>query len=164
MTGELSRIYIGLDPGTGGGLAALTADGKVVHAQRMPETPRDVLDALRFMCPAPERARAVLEFVRSSPQMGVVSAFTFGCGYGGLRMALAAVGIAYEEATPQKWRKALGCSSQRKKFGERDATEAKNVTKAKAQQLFPFAKVTHAVADALLIAEYARRTDQGSLL
>ncbi len=33
----------------------------------------------------------------------------------------------------------------------------KNVTKRKAQELFPEIKVTHAIADALLIGEYARR-------
>jgi hypothetical protein len=33
----------------------------------------------------------------------------------------------------------------------------KNVTKSRAQELFPEVKVTHAIADALLIAEYGRR-------
>jgi hypothetical protein len=34
---------------------------------------------------------------------------------------------------------------------------SKNVTKLRAQQLFPGEKVTHGSADALLIAEYGRR-------
>ncbi len=33
----------------------------------------------------------------------------------------------------------------------------KNVSKRRAQELFPALKVTHAIADALLIAEFARR-------
>ena len=33
----------------------------------------------------------------------------------------------------------------------------KNVTKSRAQELFPELKITHAIADALLIAEYGRR-------
>lgn len=33
----------------------------------------------------------------------------------------------------------------------------KNVTKAAAQRLFPDQKVVHATADAMLLAEYARR-------
>jgi hypothetical protein len=33
----------------------------------------------------------------------------------------------------------------------------KNVTKTRAAQLFPGVKMTHAIADALLIAEYGRR-------
>ena len=35
----------------------------------------------------------------------------------------------------------------------------KNVTKRRAQELFPGARVTHAVADALLLAEYCRRLE-----
>lgn len=153
--------YIGIDPGLGGGIAALSEDGAVFSVERMPPTPRDVLDLLsslngkKMLVPAP---RAVLEFVRSSPQMGVVSAFSFGRGYGGLEMALLAAEIPVDIVTPQKWRNAMGCSRQRKGFGARDATEAKNVTKRRAQELFPSVTVTHSIADALLLAEYCRRT------
>ena len=35
-------------------------------------------------------------------------------------------------------------------------TEWKNILKKKAQQLFPYAKVTLATSDALLICEYGR--------
>jgi hypothetical protein len=79
--------------------------------------------------------------------MGVVSAFTFGNGYGHLEMALTAAGIPFERVRPQAWQKAMGCMSK----GD------KNVTKAKAQELFPHLKITHATADACLIAEYGRR-------
>lgn len=33
----------------------------------------------------------------------------------------------------------------------------KNISKARAQQLFPTAKITHATADALLLAEWRRK-------
>ena len=33
----------------------------------------------------------------------------------------------------------------------------KNVTKRKAQSLFPWVKVTHAIADSMLLAEYCRQ-------
>ena len=86
--------------------------------------------------------------------MGVVSAFTFGRSYGFLRGLLAANGIKREDVTPQKWQAELGCRSK----GD------KNVTKAKAQELWPNEKITHANADAMLIAEYARRmVTQGKL-
>jgi hypothetical protein len=137
-------IYIGLDPGKGGGIAAVDDCGGVVGVVPMPETDQDILDS---MLPyTVTDTRACLEFVRSSPQMGVTSAFTFGRGYGGLRMALAALQIPYTEVLPAKWQQALGCRSK----GD------KNVTKRRAQELFPHVKVTHAVADALLIAEYCR--------
>ncbi len=138
--------FIGIDPGVSGGIAVVHSSGIVEHAGKMPETERDVLDLLHAHSAS---AHAVLEFVRSSPQMGVVSAFTFGRGYGGLRMALLANGISFDEVTPGKWQAAMQCKTK----GD------KNVSKARAQTLFPGVKVTHAIADALLLAEYARRLE-----
>jgi hypothetical protein len=76
--------------------------------------------------------------------MGVKSAFTFGNGFGHLEMALTAAGIPFERVRPQVWQKALGCLTK----GD------KNITKRKAQEMFPGIKVTHATADSLLIAHY----------
>ena len=87
---------------------------------------------------------AYIEQVHSSPQMGVKSAFTFGNGFGHLEMALTAAGIPFTRIRPQVWQKELGCLTK----GD------KNVSKRKAQELFPSMKVTHATADALLIAKY----------
>lgn len=147
-----TQLFIGVDPGQGGGIAVVNAYGRPVAATRMPATDRDILETLSA-ARGTGAARAVLEFVRSSPQMGVVSAFKFGCGYGGLRMALVALGIPLEEVVPRRWQGALSCLSG----GD------KNVTKAKAQELFPEVTVTHAVADALLLAEYCRRLHLGAL-
>lgn len=137
------RHYIGIDPGVAGGLAVLDGEGRVLRVARMPETEQDVLAFLHDW----PYSRAILEFVHSSPQMGVVSAFTFGRAYGGLRMALAACGIPYDEVRPQAWQRTLGCRTR----GD------KNVSKRRAQELFPTMRITHAIADALLLAEYGRR-------
>jgi hypothetical protein len=110
----------------------------------MPETRQDVAN---LILPYTNLAIAYVERVRSSPQMGVTSAFTFGCNYERVVMALVCAGIPYEEVTPQRWQKALGCMTG----GD------KNVSKARAQALFPHLKITHAIADSLLIAEYGRR-------
>jgi hypothetical protein len=136
--------FIGLDPGKCGGIAAVASDGSLVMVEKMPLTERDILDLLAEFTDA----RAVLERVGPSPQMGRVSVWTFGVGYGGLRMALVASRIPFDEVTPSKWQQLLTCRSG----GD------KNVTKRRAQELFPSVKVTHAVADALLLAEYGRRT------
>lgn len=64
-------------------------------------------------------------------------------------MALTAAGIPFDEVSPAVWQKYLGCLTG----GD------KNVTKAKAQQLFPHITVTHAIADAILIGEYLRRKE-----
>ncbi len=138
--------FIGIDPGLSGGIACVTVDGRVEVAAKMPVTERDVLDLLTTYA---LESMAVLEFVRSSPQMGCTSAFTFGRGYGGLRMALVSLAIPFEEATPQKWQAVMQCRTK----GD------KNVSKRRAQELFPNVKVTHAIADALLLAEYCRRLE-----
>ena len=82
---------------------------------------------------------------------------TFARHNGHLEMALLSLGIKTVEVTPQKWQKhyQLGKSS------EFTNTEWKNRLKACAQQLFPREKVTLAVADALLLAEYGRMKEIG---
>lgn len=140
------KLYIGIDPGINGGIAFIPSTG-TAWAHKMPETDRDIFDLLRdSVCMA--EPIAALELVHSSPQMGVKSAFTFGEGYGRLQMAMTALGIPYERVRPAMWQKAMGCMTK----GD------KNVSKRRAQELFPKLKVTHAIADALLIAEYNRRT------
>jgi hypothetical protein len=143
---EYPLLILGADPGKSGGLAVVSLSSDVtVEAHKMPETRNDLIDIIRMY--GNKITRAYVERVRSSPQMGVTSAFTFGCNYERVVMALLCADISVEEITPQKWQKELGCLSG----GD------KNVTKARAQQLFPQLKVTHSIADALLIAEYGRR-------
>jgi Holliday junction resolvasome RuvABC endonuclease subunit len=139
-------LYIGIDPGKAGGIATLRIDGTVMNAIAMPPTERDLFDFLCLVAQAGP-SRAMLERVHSSPQMGVVSAFTFGQGYGALRMVLTALQIPFDEVAPQKWQSAMAAQSG----GD------KNITKRRAQALFPFQKITHSIADALLLAEFARR-------
>ncbi len=143
-----AAIYIGVDPGKGGGIAAVDETGRVITSVKMPETPRDLLELL-WGFDEKSYQHAVIEKVHSSPQMGVASAFTFGKGYGSLLVALTAARIPFDEVQPAG-----------KGFGERDSNAAKNFTKARAQQLFPEVKVTHSLADALLLAEYCRRAQR----
>lgn len=120
----------------------------------MPETDRDLLDLLKSVIFSDDgKAVAVLEQVNAMPKQGVTSSFHFGEGYGKLQMALMAAEIPYEKIRPQKWMKALGCLSG----GD------KNVTKNFAQQLFPAIRVTHNIADGLLIATYCERKHKGTL-
>lgn len=88
------------------------------------------------------------------------AAFKFGQSYGGLRMALVAAGIPFEEVTPQVWQRKMGVTPRRK---DESKTAWKNRLKAKAQQLYPGVKVTLATADALLLVEYCRRRQEGRL-
>lgn len=142
------KAHIGIDPGMSGGISVIVP-GKSVNAYKMPETERDIWDLVHSLAKYSDGdVCAVIERVHSMPKQGVTSSFTFGMGYGGLRMALIAAGVPFREVTPQAWQKALGCLTK----GD------KNVSKAKAQQLFPTIKVTHALADSLLIAQWNVQT------
>jgi hypothetical protein len=140
------KTTLGIDPGTNGGIAWIT--GGKSCAEKMPDTLQDLWELLRDIEISSEgECHAYLEQVHSSPQMGVVSAFTFGNGFGHLEMALTAAGIPFTRVRPQVWQKELGCLTK----GD------KNISKRKAQELFPSMKVTHATADSLLIATYGTR-------
>lgn len=138
------KTTIGIDPGTNGGIAWITDGNPCV--EKMPDTLRDLWELLCEISHESD-CKAYVEQVSSFPEMGVVSAFSFGRGYGNLEMALTAAGIPFERVRPQVWQKALGCMTK----GD------KNITKRKAQELFPSLKITHATADALLIAEYGTK-------
>lgn len=159
-------FYIGIDPGASGGIAIIDDRGVVVETRKMPDTDRDLWDMIhgygmeQFLYGLEGKGkgptRAVLEkvnagvFGKPGQRMGVTSAFTFGIGVGRLRMALIAAGIPFDEVLPMKWQTVMACRSGGNK----------NITKSRAQQLFPRTEVTHAIADALLLAEYGRRTER----
>lgn len=145
---------IGIDPGQSGGIA-IHRLGNPIEAHKMPATDLDLFDLIDGQTPE-TRVLCYVEKVGPTPQMGRSSAFKFGKGYGAISMACVAAGVRVEFVTPQKWQKALGMKSVGGKIGTND-TAKKNRNKAKAQELFPEIKITHAIADALLIAEYGRR-------
>jgi hypothetical protein len=144
--------FIGIDPGVQGGIAVLGDEGEIIAVARMPDSHAGILQF--FKLHAIGARRAGLEYVRSSPQMGVASSFTFGRGYGALEMALTAANIPYYDIHPARWQRALGCLSK----GD------KNATKRAAAARWPSQKITHANADCLLIAEWCRRSTLGPTL
>lgn len=144
-----TTTIIGIDPGKSGGIAWIR-DGKPC-VEKMPETIMDLWQLLAGIWNEDGTCRAYLEQVQPGGlhrgregTMGAKSAFTFGNGFGHLEMALTALAIPFERVTPQKWQGALGCRTG----GD------KNVSKRRAQELFPSIKCTHAISDALLIARY----------
>jgi len=144
-------IWIGIDPGLSGGIAQI--DNGEVSLCKMPETEWDIGQIVsefgrcqQFGSPT----IAYIEKVHSMPDQGVASSFKFGMNYGFLRGLLVAYQIPFEEVSPQKWQKFMNCMTH----GD------KNISKARAQQLYPKLKITHATADALLIAHYCMVTHQ----
>ena len=147
----MSRITIGIDVGASGAIAWIDERGKSC-VEKMPDTLQDLWELVESIAEIKSNwgatpCKAYIEQVSSSPQMGVVSAFSFGRGYGNLEMALTAAGIPFERVRPQVWQKAMGCMTKGNK----------NISKAKAQELYPDKKVIHATADALLIALYGAK-------
>ena len=141
-------IVVGIDPGKSGGMAYIDMRDNSYAAIKMPDTERDIIDELRTLLSIGKPV-VYLEKVHSMPKQGVKSSFTFGQGYGFLRGSILGNEVRLENVRPQTWQKCLGCMSK----GD------KNVTKAKAQELFPDLKITHAIADALLIAEFGKRAE-----
>ena len=143
---ELPELgVIGVDPGRASGCIAYVAGCDAYAWPIKNMTDRQIWDLLERLGKIAQLA--VLERVHSMPKQGVSSAFKFGASYGELKMGLVASGVRFEQVSPQKWQTKLGCRTK----GD------KNVSRMKAEELFPGFKMTHDKADALLIAEYGRR-------
>lgn len=136
---------MGVDPGASGGITIIDPEGHVIDCIKMPDTDADLCQLFRIV--AATIRLAFIEAVHSMPGQGVASSFKFGANYGGLRMALMAHAIPMESVQPRTWQKEMKCLTG----GD------KNVSKRRAQELFPALTITHAIADSLLIAEYGRR-------
>ncbi len=138
--------YIGIDPGVSGGAALLDAGGQHVDAFKFKGmTDHDIAEALLEWAGFGD-IHCLIEKVHSMPKQGVKSMFSFGRNFGFLIGCLTALNIPFDFVTPNKWQSDMQCRTG----GD------KNITKAKAQRLFPKLKITHALADALLIALYCR--------
>ena len=168
-------VYLGIDPGWGGGLTSLHfRERKVtVISVKMPDTEQDIWYWLQTQHDNEDVLNtnhfAVIEKVwghigggaeKGGGASNGSAMFRFGHSYGLLRGFLIAASIPFEEVTPQTWQKALGLGTRAKTDSK---TQWKNKLKQKAQNLFPKVKVTLANSDSLLIAEYCRRKQEGKL-
>jgi len=141
-------MIMGIDPGKSGAVAVIADE---VHYYAFSKyTEHDLCDIMRdwnakgiSMCYL-EKVHSMPAFVGGKKRQGIASTFTFGQNFGWYIGVLDALKIPYSFVTPQKWQAFMQCRSG----GD------KNVTKRRAQQLYPSLKITHAIADALLIATY----------
>ena len=147
----MKNLYMGVDPGQSGAVAVVDEDGGYAGSVRLSLTPRDIADCVELWARLGEVKLCMLEQVHAMPRQGVVSTFKFGTSFGFCMGFLTCSRIPYEMVTPHKWQSRMRCKTK----GD------KNITKAAAQRLFPDVKITHALADALLLAEYARRYSLG---
>jgi crossover junction endodeoxyribonuclease RuvC len=98
------------------------------------------------------RKQALIEKVSSFPGQGVASSFTFGQVYGEILGAVRVMALSYSTITPARWTREFVTQSSKKSKAEK-----KNSLFLAAKELFPDHKIYKAWADAVLLAEYARR-------
>lgn len=167
------KVYIGIDPGLDGAIAIIHLDG-TASVHDMPTTTtvkahtkhRDVDEyklanligrAIKSNGAATaDESFAVIEKAQSAPGQGVASMFSYGVGYGKCRGVLAANGIPQQDVRPQEWMATM--------FSGIKEARTKKLSIKTALRLFPDAEIHlqkhHGRAEALLIAEWARRTDK----
>ncbi len=141
----IKNIFLGGDPGKSGCMALVHRSGGIVDLIRFNTTYAEIGASL-----LPYRKKisfALIESVHSMPKQGVASSFKFGDAFGAMKMAIAICRIRHEFITPSKWQRVLNCRTKGNK----------NITKDTARRLFPGADIFHWNADALLLAELARR-------
>jgi hypothetical protein len=155
---DMINVFGG-DPGSTGALVWLRSDkhgnGVVETLKFAGATRREMIEFVVERADA--TSTALVEKVSASPQMGVVSSFTFGRSYERLLMALTAGNVSFERILPRAWQKAAGVYFKPKT----SHTEHKRVTRQRAQELYPTERVTNATADALLIAHVALKLKGG---
>lgn len=143
-------IYIGIDPGKSGAMAAIS---DLVDRKVLIQFDESVYANVLREC-IPEDTRAVLEHVGAMPKQGVTSMFHFGENFGYIKGLLEAFQIPYELVRPQKWKKEFGITGD------------KNSSIDVCKRLFPGVdlrrtercrKDDDGMAEALLMALYAKR-------
>ena len=147
------KHYFGIDPGKSGAICAINSDGKAWVVVKTDKSYEDIWHELWYASCVKGECFAAIESVNAMPGQGVASTFKFGESFGMLLGLLAATDIEYIKVRPTVWCKEFVL----KKKKDESNTDWKNRHKKLAQELFPSVDVTHATADALLIAEYCRR-------
>lgn len=104
-------IYIGIDPGLSGGIAAINDSDDVVFKAIMPikhgEIDVRTLAAILKELNKQGDAKVVLERVGAMPGQGVCAMFTFGKVVGMIIATLKIMQVPYQEVMPQQWKKVV---------------------------------------------------------
>ena len=145
------KTYIGIDPGKSGALAVIEENGDI-HV--WPFNSVKYAEVLTHLSSVRDEIKCCVEKVGAMPGQGVVSMFNFGHNFGFIEGLLLGNWIPYQLVPPQTWKKEFSLSS--------DKTKSIEVC----QKLFPHVsllpteksrKPSDGMAEAILIAEYARR-------
>ena len=181
---ENKKVYIGIDPGSAGAIVLIDSDRNVLEMMSTPKNGKEYdlqsicifLNKLKNM----KNVHAALEDVHAFQGSGATSNFNFGRGKMLWEMGLMAFKIPHTLVQPRKWQnvawegvtKTMVSTSRKKKNGESvKKVDTKATSLTAVQRLYPDvdlrdpnrktdrSKKPHdGVIDALLIAEYARRS------
>lgn len=161
-----AKIYLGIDPGKSGGLASIY--GEEVVCKMMPESNFDVFywlngDPHRTTLAMVEWIHPAIQGIGKSAMSKLYGNFT------ALQMALTALNIPQEVIKPVDWQRGLKIPKRKR---SETTSQWKNRLRARAQELYPklplWSKpktkgIQLAIADALLIATYCKRREEGTL-
>jgi Holliday junction resolvasome RuvABC endonuclease subunit len=158
-------IFVGIDPGLTGAVAAIDQRGQIRSISDTPTIAVRKNGKSRFVYLESNMAHCLrgihalrcdpllvcIENVHSMPKQGVASSFSFGMGFGIWLGIAAALELPIERLEPKVWKAAMGIAPG----------SDKSTSIVRAKQLFPTADIHlakhHGRADALLIAEWLRR-------
>ncbi|MFA5036784.1 MAG: hypothetical protein WC479_06380 [Candidatus Izemoplasmatales bacterium] len=159
-----SKIYVGIDPGKDGGIAALYDDGIALVAKKTPLMSDNELDLTQITSlleglKSRGIVQVTIEKVHSMPGQGVASMFSFGMTTGMLHGVVAALGIPRFLVAPQTWKKKILY----------DTAKDKNAAIEYCARVYPqisllatprSQKAHTGIADAICIARYAYEVDK----
>lgn len=156
-------IHIAIDPGLTGAIAAidneaqlvLCADLPVIRSNKLAWIDSNELTELFLRCLQGRPARVMVERSQAMPGQGVSSTFCIGVVLGSILAACQRIAVPMDLVTASTWKRSMGLDSR------------KSASLDKARLLFPSAeldrKKDHGRAEALLLAEYSRRTQLGKV-
>jgi Holliday junction resolvasome RuvABC endonuclease subunit len=160
------KIIMGIDPGLEGAIGFIKGNDAEVHSMpnyhivkqaktakgnNKKETALDI-DGIIALIKSYPVSEAYIEKQNPQPKNGVASCFRSGKMYGTLITILHMLNIRFTEIAPVTWKKAI----------MKDMGKEKDASIIRCKQLFPEVplphKGDHHKAEALLIAEYGRRS------
>ena len=158
-----SRLIVACDPGKSGGFALIdgAADSPVAEVWKCPQDlpslrvfTRKLRGLIRYRNPV-----ILIEKVNSYASDSRPACFVFGGWYFAAQYTLLELKLEEELqfVTPREWQKPLdlyGIKPPTDMTKNKAKTWKKNQHKARAAELYPQTKTTHATADALLIAHH----------
>lgn len=143
-------MWIGADPGKGGCVATLT-ETDMIHIHDYDET--NMIEWLQYQHERYQVDEVAIEKVHGTQQMGIKNACAFTGTFHWLRGVFQAIfDHAPVQVTPQAWKKMFGLLGK-----DKEASRLKAIELFPHYEQFLSRKKDHDRAEAILIAEYARR-------